>query len=78
MPIYEYHCEKCGEEFEELLMSVAAEADVVCHSCGSGTVTRLMSGSAVRVSGGSGSVPNCPAYDPTGRSGCPGGGCSCH
>jgi len=46
MPIYEYRCQACGTEFEELLR--AADADgVVCRRCESSRVTRLLSAFAV-------------------------------
>jgi putative FmdB family regulatory protein len=41
MPIYEFECEECGNRFEELVPSEAAE--VACPSCGSTRVRRLMS-----------------------------------
>lgn len=42
MPIYEYRCDGCSEEFEELVRN-AAETGVVCPRCGSGAVTRRLS-----------------------------------
>jgi putative FmdB family regulatory protein len=41
VPIYEFECEECGNRFEELLPSEAAE--VACPSCGSTRARRLMS-----------------------------------
>lgn len=41
MPIYEYECKKCGEEFEKLVMS---GDEVRCPKCGSSQVARRMSG----------------------------------
>ena len=40
MPIYEYSCEKCGHEFEELVFDDAAP---VCPHCGSRETHKLMS-----------------------------------
>jgi putative FmdB family regulatory protein len=40
MPIYEFECEACGEQFEEL---VAAGAAVACRECGSKRTRRLYS-----------------------------------
>ncbi len=40
MPIYDYRCEVCGLEFEELVFT---SLDVVGCRCGSSKVTRLMS-----------------------------------
>jgi putative FmdB family regulatory protein len=41
MPIYEFECEECGNRFEELVPSEAAE--VACPRCGSTRTRRLMS-----------------------------------
>jgi len=41
MPIFEYECRKCGRLFEELLMSAAQE--VLCPSCGSADIEKLIS-----------------------------------
>jgi putative FmdB family regulatory protein len=46
MPIYEYRCDKCGAQFEELTSSADA-AQVRCRRCASGRVTRLLSTFAV-------------------------------
>ena len=70
MPIYEYRCEACGEDFETLVFSRSEE--VVCPKCGGADTRRLMSVFASKVgekftpSQGGGS--NC--------SGCAGGNCS--
>jgi putative FmdB family regulatory protein len=40
MPIYEYHCEKCGEDFECL---VFGSDKPECGACHSKKVTKLMS-----------------------------------
>lgn len=43
MPIYEYHCEKCGLDFDEL-QPILSEAKTVCPSCGkSKSVKRVFS-----------------------------------
>jgi len=55
MPIYEFHCKSCGEEFEELVLKRDDTSDVQCPSCESADVERLQSGFAT-VSGGSGSA----------------------
>jgi putative FmdB family regulatory protein len=47
MPIYEYRCQACGAEFEELTRS-SNDADAVpCKKCNSRRVTRLLSAFAV-------------------------------
>ncbi len=40
MPIYEYHCEKCGADFECLVMG---SMKPVCSACSSRKVKKLMS-----------------------------------
>jgi len=41
MPIFEYRCGKCGELFEELVRG--ASQKVVCPSCGSADLEKLIS-----------------------------------
>jgi putative FmdB family regulatory protein len=45
MPLYEFDCAKCGEQFEELVLSSKPEAiaEVVCPECGSHKVTKKVS-----------------------------------
>ena len=52
MPLYEFHCDTCDDEFEELLSGLHEADEVTCPSCGSEKVERLISGFAF---GGSGS-----------------------
>ncbi len=44
MPIFEYKCNKCGTEFEELVSST--DSKVECPECGSSDVDKLISGFA--------------------------------
>ncbi len=46
MPIFEYICNGCGEQFEELVLK--GYSDVVCKKCASGDVRKKMSGFAVK------------------------------
>jgi putative FmdB family regulatory protein len=43
MPIYEYHCSDCGEEFEKLVRSVSAVQEICCPRCGSRRVDKAIS-----------------------------------
>ena len=47
MPIYEYRCEPCGEDFETLVFSRTEE--VTCPKCGGTETRRLMSVFASKV-----------------------------
>jgi len=49
MPIYEYRCDACGDEFEELVFS--STATVPCPECGSEEVSRKLSVFAFKSSG---------------------------
>lgn len=46
MPIYEFHCQRCEADFEELT-SWAALSEVTCRHCGSRRVERQLSAFAV-------------------------------
>jgi putative FmdB family regulatory protein len=51
MPLYEYRCEGCGEQFE-LVQPVSARAeDTPCPHCQARKATRLMSAFASRIVG---------------------------
>ena len=45
MPIFEYRCSACGDEFELLVLNSSPVAE--CASCGSQDLEKLMSLSAV-------------------------------
>ena len=57
MPIFEFQCESCSKEFEELVSSPAAAKDVVCPACGKRKATRKISVFAAQ-SGGKPSEPS--------------------
>ena len=72
MPIYEYSCEKCGHEFEELVFDDVAP---VCPHCGSRETHKLMSRCA-HCTGGDGGEYAAPSYGGGGCAGCSGGNCA--
>ena len=43
MPIYEYKCNKCGENFEKLVFSSDDEREFICDSCGEKKLSRTVS-----------------------------------
>jgi putative FmdB family regulatory protein len=74
MPIYEFHCEKCGKD-SELLVRSSDWKNSECPHCGAKKLSKKFSTFAATGSGG--------APTPGGMSGggghcCGGGGCGCH
>ena len=57
MPIYEYRCDQCGTEFEELTLSARSTEAVRCRACESHRVTRLLSAFAVQSAAADSTVP---------------------
>jgi putative FmdB family regulatory protein len=71
MPIYEFHCEKCGRDSEILLRSSNWKG-AECPHCGSKKLSKKFSTFTSTGVGGK---------SPSGNGGgghCCGGGCSCH
>lgn len=54
MPLYEFHCNDCQDQFEELVRSSSAIDEVKCPACGSQHVRRKVSMFASKVVGGGG------------------------
>ncbi len=80
MPIYEYFCDKCHGEFEELVFGDELPS---CVHCGASQCQKLMSRPCVQRGGvGSGDGMGMPAAASSGASkcgGCSGGNCAtCH
>ena len=74
MPIYEFACSACTNEFEELV-SMTGSTAVTCPSCGS-TRTEKQLSSFQRIRLGRGDVPAAVTAAGAGG-GCCGGGCGC-
>jgi putative FmdB family regulatory protein len=43
MPIYEYRCQACGEQFDKLVRCSADETNLTCPNCGSKQAEKLLS-----------------------------------
>ncbi len=43
MPLYEYHCRRCGRDFELLRRMQDADSELQCPKCRSKDVERLVS-----------------------------------
>lgn len=54
MPLYEFQCNDCQDQFEELVRSSSAVDEVKCPACGSQHVRRKVSMFASKVVGGGG------------------------
>jgi putative FmdB family regulatory protein len=65
MPIYEYMCKDCGEEFEELI--IGSQKTVKCRKCGSVNTDKKMSSFAFKAGA---------TFRGTGKKAEAGGGCS--
>lgn len=67
MPMYDYHCGNCDEEFEELVFSsTVPDEEIECPACHEFQATKLLSAPGIAIgSSGSGSFSS---------SGCQGSG----
>ena len=70
MPIYEYRCNACNEEFEEL---VFGDEVPPCPHCDADKTSKLMSRPCYHMAGGNGYVPSSGGKA---CAGCPGGNCA--
>ena len=43
MPVYEYHCTHCDEDFEILVLNTAASEGIACPACSEDDVVRKFS-----------------------------------
>jgi putative FmdB family regulatory protein len=79
MPIFEYKCNACGNEFEELVFD--RDECPPCPKCQSADTGKLMSAVRSKVGGfspdaGGDSGPAAPSAPSSGCAGCSGGNCS--
>ena len=78
MPIYEYICEKCGAQFEDIV-SASATTCPPCPKCASGDTKKLMSTCRTRTGPGQTGARTAAPSSGGGCAGCAGGNCaSCH
>jgi putative FmdB family regulatory protein len=76
MPIYEYQCKKCNEEFECI---VIGDDTVTCPKCNTKKVKRKMSACSHKSGGKGGDYSASAKSSSSGCSSCSGGSCaSCH
>lgn len=73
MPIYEYVCDKCGADFEELVKKSSENPS--CPACGSSDTHKLMSAPVRNRSGKADAGGYAPASSGGGCAGCSGGNC---
>ena len=60
MPIFEYHCNDCGTNFETLVLSAREKAEAAsCSDCGSESVEKLFSTFAAQTSNGAAELGPC-------------------
>lgn len=62
MPIYEYHCDDCGNEFEQLVRRSGGHDQVSCPSCGDQHLSLKLSTFAAHANGRAEAapMPSCP------------------
>jgi putative FmdB family regulatory protein len=70
MPIYEYVCTDCGEEFEAL---IRGDQQPACPSCGQKNLQKNISAPAAHSAGST--TPECPVQDSCGADPCCGSDC---
>lgn len=75
MPMYEYHCNSCNNEFE-LRQKFSDPPPDQCPKCGSETVVKMISATSFNLKGdGWFNTGYCPKTEAPKPAGCPSGGC---
>jgi putative FmdB family regulatory protein len=59
MPIYEFRCERCGHQFEELIYRRQEASELTCPKCGEPVVRLLSSFTSSGAAKASGSTSGC-------------------
>lgn len=78
MPIYEFHCEKCKADFEQLFRTMDASAKARCPKCGGSRTHRKLSLFGMSVARGRAEAPR-PSGGRSGCSSCARSSCAgCH
>jgi putative FmdB family regulatory protein len=72
MPIYEYHCEQCGHDFESLVFGTEEPDD--CPGCNGKNIRRLMSACGFKSKGAGGETVSSSASSSCG--GCAASSCA--
>lgn len=72
MPIYEFHCEKCGQD-SEILVRSSKWTGTKCPHCGSSKLNKKLSTFAA-----AGAAPGSGSKPAGGGGHCCGGACGCH
>ena len=52
MPLFEFVCSECGNQFEELVRSASVIEGVICPACSSAEIKKKLSTFASKISGG--------------------------
>ncbi|NSW86264.1 MAG: zinc ribbon domain-containing protein [Syntrophobacteraceae bacterium] len=77
MPIFEYECCQCGEQFEKLVFK--SDENVDCPKCKSRDVAKMMSVCGFKSGGDKGAASSRMGSGASSCAGCSGGSCSsCH
>ncbi|MCE5258032.1 MAG: zinc ribbon domain-containing protein [Chloroflexi bacterium] len=66
MPLYEYTCQECGEQFEKLVRFSSTDQPIVCPNCRSTKCTKSISLFGTSHTSGGASAGNTAACAPSG------------